>query len=430
MDKLIIEGGNPLLGEIRVQGAKNAVLPILAATILAENECIIHNAPRLRDVHKTDLVLKRLGCNVKRESNTVYVNPTGFCQCSIAEDLMREMRSSIIFLGAIISKCGTALVSMPGGCPIGLRPIDLHLKGLEMLGVKIHEEHGYIHCAADKLIGADIHLDFPSVGATENIMLAAVYAEGETYISNAAREPEIIDLANFLNKMGAKIYGVGTGLIKITGVKEPLHGTEYTVMPDRIAAATYLAAAAITDGEIFLRNVQPKHMGAMIHILKEMGTRIKITDDTIHLKSAGKLKCIHMLRTMPYPGFPTDIQSPFMSVATLARGTSVFTETIFENRFQHVDELVRMGADIKVEGRSAVVRGVKKLYGANLVARELRGGAALVVAALAAEGHSEISGTEYIDRGYEEIEKQISNCGGMIKRMNDICYDTTEVAEL
>ena len=416
MDKLIIEGGNPLSGEICVQGAKNAVLPILAATVMAEDECIIHNAPKLRDVNKTDQVLKKLGCEVKREGNTVFVNPTDFCGCKICEDLMREMRSSIIFLGAVISRCRKATVGMPGGCSIGLRPIDLHLKGLKELGVEITEEHGYINCSAPTLHGANIHLDFPSVGATENIMLASVYAEGESYISNAAREPEIVDLANFLNLMGARISGAGTGLIKIEGVKKRLHGAEYTVMPDRIVAATYLAAGAITDGEILLRNTEPKHMGAMIHVLKDMGAKVKSESDTVYLKSKGRLKGIHTLRTMPYPGFPTDIQSPFMSLAAVANGTSVFTETIFENRFQHVDELVRMGADIKVEGRSAVVRGVNKLTGARLVARELRGGAALVLASLAAEGKSEIIGMEYIDRGYEEIERYISDCGGKIIR--------------
>ena len=415
----MIEGGNPILGEVTVQGAKNAVLPILAATVLADDECIIHNAPKLRDVNKTDLVLKRLGCNVRRDGNTVFINPTDFCSCRICEDLMREMRSSIIFLGAIISKCGRATVSMPGGCPIGLRPIDLHLKGLRELGVSIKEEHGYINCSADKLVGANVHLDFPSVGATENIMLAAVYAEGETYISNAAREPEIIDLANFLNLMGAKVRGAGTGLIRIEGISERLHGAEYTVMPDRIVAATYLAAAAITDGEVFLRNTEPKHMGAMLHVLREMGTKIKVEEDTIHLKSRGRLKNVHNIRTMPYPGFPTDIQSPFMAAATLANGTSVFTETIFENRFRHVDELVRMGADVRVEGRSAIVRGVERLTGARVVAQELRGGASLVLAALAADGKSEISGTEYIDRGYEEIEKYLADCNAAIKRISE-----------
>lgn len=415
MSKLVIEGGVPLFGEIRVQGAKNAVLPILAATVITEGECVIHNCPRLRDVDKTDLVLERLGCSVKREKDTVKVVSDGFCSCEICEDLMRAMRSSIIFLGAIITRCGRAVVSMPGGCPIGLRPIDLHLKALRELGVKIKERHGYIDCTAQTLKGTDIHLDFPSVGATENIMLAAVCANGTTVISNAAREPEIVDLAVFLNKCGAKISGAGTSCIRIEGVKK-LHGTEYTIMPDRIVAATYLAAAAATGGEIFLTDVRPNDMGAMIHVLDEMGAKLTIGTKTIHLKSPKRLNGIHMIRTMPYPGFPTDIQSPFMALTTLASGTSVFVENIFENRFQHVEELIRMGADIRVEGRSAVVRGVEKLSAAKVVARELRGGAALVIAALAAEGISEVSGTEYIDRGYENIEEYLCRCNAKIKR--------------
>lgn len=326
------------------------------------------------------------------------------------------MRSSIIFLGAVITRCKKAIVSMPGGCPIGLRPIDLHLKALRELGVKIEEKHGYIICTADKITGTDIHLDFPSVGATENTMLAAVCAEGTTTILNAAREPEIADLANFLNQCGAKISGAGTSCIQIDGVKK-LHGTEYTVMPDRIVAATYLAAAAATEGEVFLTDAEPADMGAMLHVLSEMGAKLTIGAKTIHLKSRGRLKGIHILRTMPYPGFPTDIQSPFMALAALASGTSIFVENIFENRFQHVDELIRMGADIKVEGRSAVVRGVEKLSAANVVARELRGGAALVIAALASDGVSEISGVEYIDRGYENIERCLQNCNAKIKRI-------------
>ena len=416
MSRLVVDGGSPLLGGIRVQGAKNAVLPILAATVIADGECVINNCPKLRDVDKTDMVLERLGCCVKHENGTVIVNPCGFCSCEICEELMRAMRSSIIFLGAVITRCKKAIVSMPGGCPIGLRPIDLHLKALRELGVKIEEKHGYIICTADKITGTDIHLDFPSVGATENTMLAAVCAEGTTTILNAAREPEIADLANFLNQCGAKISGAGTSCIQIDGVKK-LHGTEYTVMPDRIVAATYLAAAAATEGEVFLTDAEPADMGAMLHVLSEMGAKLTIGAKTIHLKSRGRLKGIHILRTMPYPGFPTDIQSPFMALAALASGTSIFVENIFENRFQHVDELIRMGADIKVEGRSAVVRGVEKLSAANVVARELRGGAALVIAALASDGVSEISGVEYIDRGYENIERCLQNCNAKIKRI-------------
>ncbi|MCI8403557.1 MAG: UDP-N-acetylglucosamine 1-carboxyvinyltransferase [Clostridia bacterium] len=415
MGKLIIDGGERVSGEIRVQGAKNAVLPILAATVMADDESVIKNCPDLRDVDKTDLVLERLGCRVKRENGTVTVDTRGMCDCRICEDLMREMRSSIIFLGAIISRCKRAVVSMPGGCPIGLRPIDLHLKALREMGVDIQEEHGYIKCSADVLRGGNIHLDFPSVGATENVMLAAVCANGTTTISNAAREPEIVDLGIFLTNMGAKVHGTGTSVITIEGV-EKLRGAEHTIMPDRIVAATYLAASAITGGEICLRDVNSSDMGAMLHVLKEMGVKIRCERDKIIQTSPEKLKSVHTIRTLPYPGFPTDIQSPFMALATMAKGTSVFVENIFENRFQHVDELTRMGADIKVEGRSAVVRGVNGLQGANVVARELRGGAALVIAALAASGTTTISGTEFIDRGYENIEKYLHSCGAKIRR--------------
>ncbi len=413
MSKLIIEGGTPVSGEIRVQGAKNAVLPILAATVLAEGECVIKNCPRLRDVDKTDLVLEGLGCHVNREGNTVTVNPTGICECRIEEDLMREMRSSIIFLGAIISRCGEAVVSMPGGCPIGLRPIDLHLKALRELGVEVREEHGYIYCTADEINGADIHLDFPSVGATENIMLAAVKGKGTTTITNAAREPEIVDLERFLNAMGARVRGAGGSTIYVEGV-EKLHGAEYTIMPDRIVAATYLAASAATRGELRLTDVNPQDMAAMLKVLREMGAELTVGKNEIVQKVHKRLNNISTLRTMPYPGFPTDIQSPFMAMSALSKGTGIFIETIFENRFQHVDELVRMGADIKVDGRNAVVRGVKRLQGANVIARELRGGAALVVAALAADGITTVVGKEYIDRGYEDIEKNLLSCNAKI----------------
>ena len=415
MGKLIIDGGETISGEICVQGAKNAVLPVLAAAVMADGISVIKNCPHLRDVDMTIKVLEGLGCKVKRDGNTVTVDTHGMCDCCICEDLMREMRSSIVFLGAIITRCKRAVVSMPGGCPIGLRPIDLHLKALKELGVEIIEDHGYIKCSASEIKGASIHLDFPSVGATENVMLAAVCADGTTTISNAAREPEITDLGNFLNCMGAKVTGMGTSVITIEGVKK-LNGVEYTIMPDRIVAATYLAASAITGGEMCLKNVNPQDMGAMLHVLKEMGVKLKYEKNMIFQSAPKRLKSVHTIRTMPYPGFPTDIQSPFMSLATLARGTSVFIENIFENRFQHVDELARMGADIKVEGRSAVVRGVRKLQGANVVARELRGGAALVVAALAANGTTTVSGTEFIDRGYENIEKYLLKCGGKIRR--------------
>lgn len=416
MNKLVIDGGIPLRGEIQVQGAKNAVLPILVASLVADGKCVIHNCPWLRDVEKTKQILERLGCRVTFDRGTVTVDSSTLTGCKIDERLMREMRSSIIFLGAILTAYGKAVVGMPGGCPIGLRPIDLHLKALRKMGAEITEEHGYLRCEGGKIKGCDIHLDFPSVGATENIMLAAVKADGTTVITNAAREPEIADLANFLNSMGAKVSGAGSSVVSIEGVKK-LSGSEYTIMPDRIAAQTYLIAAMITGGEIRLTGADASHMQAGLSVLREMGGRIRQDGNSVTLKSSGKIKNIHILKTMPYPGFPTDIQSPFMALSCVADGTSVFVENIFENRFRHVDELVRMGADIKVEGRSAVVRGVKKLSGANVEAHELRGGAALVLAALAAEGRSVVHGTDFIDRGYENIEGYLSMCGASIRRV-------------
>lgn len=417
MNKLVIDGGVPLKGELKVQGAKNAVLPILAATILAEGECELKNCPDLRDVEKTETILTQLGCKVKRHKNTIRVNPLGINNFIVDEKLMREMRSSIILLGSIISVCKKAYIGLPGGCPIGLRPIDLHIKALKKMGVSVAEEHGYLKCECNKLTGTDIHLDFPSVGATENIMLAAVKAEGTTHITNAAREPEIYDLAMFLKSIGAKITGAGTSHITIHGVKK-LNTSSYTIMPDRIVAQTYLIAAMITKGKIILTDVNPNHMTSVLALMSEMGAKIEYNENTISLVSGDTIKKAHIIKTMPYPGFPTDIQSPFMALTTLAEGTSVFVENIFENRFRHVNELIRMGADIKVEGRSAVVTGVERLYGANVDAYELRGGAALVVAALAAEGRTEVTGTQYIDRGYDCIEKNLAQCGARIQRIH------------
>ncbi|MCX7714817.1 MAG: UDP-N-acetylglucosamine 1-carboxyvinyltransferase [Clostridia bacterium] len=417
MSVLAIEGGRKLEGEIAVQGAKNAVLPILAATIMNGGKNTIYNCPKLRDVDKTIEVLEYLGCKVKRQENTLTVDSSSLKEFTIPEELMRQMRSSIIFLGAIVNTFGRATVSMPGGCEIGNRPIDLHLKALRQLGIEIKEEHGYIECSANVIKGANIHLDFPSVGATENIMLSSCRAKGTTTITNAAREPEIVDLQNFLNDMGAKISGAGGSVIQIDGV-QTLHGTEHTIITDRIVAATYLACGAATGGSIVLKRVDPAHMEAMINVLKDMGCRLTSEKDKIILYPCKCLKEIPMLRTMPYPGFPTDTQSPFMTLAAIADGTSIFVETIFENRYKHVEELVRMGADIQVDGRVAVVRGVKKLSSANVSARDLRGGAALVVAGLAADGITRISNVEYIDRGYEDIEKYIGYLNGNIKRIN------------
>ncbi len=417
MSKLIIDGGRRMEGEIDVQGAKNSVLPILAAAILSDGKNIIYNCPKLRDVEMTIAVLKNLGCRVKWEENCLEVDSSNISEYTIPDDLMRQMRSSIIFLGAIISKFGRAEVSMPGGCEIGNRPIDLHLKALRQLGVSITESHGYIHCIADNMSAANIHLDFPSVGATENTMLAACTADGVTVIDNAAREPEIVDLQRFLNRMGAKIQGAGTDTVVIEGVHK-LYGVEHTIIPDRIVAATYLACAAASGGTVILKKADSGHAGAMINILKDMGCKIYTERSKIILLPSKRLKSIGTIKTMPYPGFPTDIQSPFMALCTQCSGTSVFVENIFENRFQHIEELVRMGADIKADGRVAVVIGKSSLTGAKVVAKELRGGAALVVAALAADGVTEIENIKFIDRGYERIEKALSSCGIDIKRID------------
>ncbi len=415
MSSFIIEGGKRLSGEFPIQGAKNAVLPVLAATVLTDGKSTIFNCPDLSDVKNTIEVLENLGCQVKRNQGVIEIDPSDVTSYTIPEQLMRKMRSSIIFLGAIVARHKKASVSMPGGCEIGLRPIDLHLKALRSLGIKITEEHGYINCYADKIKGAKIHLDFPSVGATENIMLAGAMAEGTTIIENAAREPEILDLQNFLNRMGAKIQGAGGSTIRIDGVKT-LHGASHTIMPDRIAAGTYLLGAAITRGEMLLTNADATHMGAILNSLSDMGAKIYTEKNSIGIKMAKRPLSIPSIKTMPYPGFPTDIQSPFMALSCLADGTTVFVENIFENRFQHVDELKRMGADIRIDGRCAVVVGTSRLTGAKVVAKELRGGAALIIAALSAEGKTEIENIKYIDRGYERIEKYLSLCGADIIR--------------
>jgi len=415
MSKLIIDGNKKMEGEIEVQGAKNAVLPILAATILSEGKNVIHNCPRLSDVDKTIEVLKNLGCKVVRYKDCIEVDAHDISSYTIPEELMRQMRSSIVFLGAIIAKFGKAEVSMPGGCEIGVRPIDLHLKALRQLGVEITESHGYIHCVSENPQGAKIHLDFPSVGATENTMLAACMTEGTTIIENAAREPEIEELQNFLNRMGARISGAGGDTIVIDGVRK-LYGVEYSIMPDRIVSATYLACGAASKGTVVLKKAKASHMGAMINVLEGMGNKIYAEGDKVILTPAKKLTGVGTVKTMPYPGFPTDIQSPFMALATGCEGTSIFVENIFENRFRHIEELVRMGADIKIDGRVAVVIGTGKLTGAKVVAKELRGGAALVIAGLLAEGKTEIENVHYIDRGYESIENVLASCGVDIKR--------------
>ncbi len=416
--KLVINGGRRIEGELAVHGAKNSALPLLSACVLAHGESILHNCPALTDVDAACRILSCLGCRCKRNGDTVCVDASGVSGCEIPDALMREMRSSIVFLGAVMGRTGRCRLTFPGGCELGARPIDLHIAGLRQLGAEISEEHGYLDCCAPQgLHGARITLSFPSVGATENLMLAAVTAKGSTEIHNAAREPEISDLADFLTKCGAKISGAGGSVIAIEGV-ERLSPCEHSVIPDRIAAGTYLCAAAITRGELILTRCEPSHMMSFLPVLEAMGCRAyAYGGGKLFFNSRKRLIAPPTIRTMPYPGFPTDIQSLFTAVCSTAEGTSVFVETIFENRFRHAAELTRLGAKIKVEGRVAVVEGVKALSGAKVHAAELRGGAALVTAALAAEGTSEISGVGYIDRGYESIENALRSVGADIKRV-------------
>lgn len=360
-------------------------------------------------------ILESIGCGIKWEGRTLIVDSSTVSSYEVPEDLVREMRSSIIFLGSVLGRYKKVIISYPGGCPLGPRPIDLHLKALRQLGVHIKEEHGFIICEASKLVGARIHLDFPSVGATENIMLAAVLAEGMTVIHNAAKEPEIKDLQEFLNGMGAKISGASTDVIIIEGVKS-LHKVEHKVIPDRIVAGTYLAAAAIAGGEIRLTNVEPNHIQAIISKLRESGCRIFEEKSSIYLKAPRELNSIDIVRTQPYPGFPTDMQAQMMSVLSVARGTSIITETVFESRYKHAEELIRMGADITIEGRTAIIKGGAELTGTTVCAKDLRGGAALIIAGLAAQGITIVEDAKHIERGYEQIEKDLNLLGASIRK--------------
>ena len=416
MDSIIINGGKALYGEIDVQGSKNSSLPILAATVLVNGVSVIHNCPRLTDVEAAVKILRHLGCLVKREKNTLVVD-SRFISCyNIPEVLMREMRSSIVFLGSILSRMGMARLSSPGGCEIGLRPIDLHLNAFRSLGVVVDESHGAIDCRIEKPIeGSVISLSFPSVGATENIILACCKSKGRTVILNAAREPEIKDLADFLCKCGCKIEICPQGTIVIDGVSE-LHGCEHTVIPDRIAALSFMSAAAAAKGDVTLRNTDTSAFMSVLPIFEGMGCTLDDKKDTLRIKMNKRPKAIRDIRTMPYPGFPTDAQAPVMAVSAVATGTSVIVENIFESRFKHVSELVRMGAKIKIEGRVALIDGVSTLYGAGVVAPDLRGGAALVVAGLCANGTTVIESTGHIDRGYEKIEESFKSLGADIER--------------
>lgn len=413
---ILIDGPAELSGEIDVQGAKNSTLPLLAAALLCKGQTVLHNCPDLTDVDTAVRILEYLGCRCARESDTLIVDNAISC-CEVPHELMRGMRSSIVFLGAIVSRCGEARLCFPGGCELGPRPIDLHLSALEKLGVEITESGGCLHCKAPHGIrGAYVSLAFPSVGATENIMLAAACSEGTTVIANAAREPEIIDLAEYLNRCGGRIYGAGESCVIIDGVPE-LYGSEHRVMPDRIVSVTYMAAAAVTGGSVTLRGVENSHILPMLSPFEESGCQVRQLGGALSILAPRRLDAVKHIRTMPYPGFPTDAQPLVMSMAAVGKGTSIFVENIFENRYKHAFELQRLGANIKVEGKVAVVEGVEKLTGAPVQAADLRGGAALVVAGLAAYGRTEVSGTEYIHRGYEDIAGKLADLGARIQEV-------------
>lgn len=415
MSKIIIEGGTELGGEICVQGAKNSVLPVLAATVLATDQCVIHNCPDISDVETSLKILATLGCRCFKDGNDVAVNPKEISENYIPDELMREMRSSVVFLGAILARTHEAVISSPGGCELGPRPIDLHISALKQLGAQVSEEHGYLHFTAPNgLVGTEIHLSFPSVGATENIILAAATAKGTTVIHNAAKEPEISDLADFLNSAGARIYGCGSDTVVIHGVDRITHA-EHTIIPDRIVAATYMAAAAVTNGNIVLNNVMPSHLVSVISVFKECGCTVVPIGRTIKFYAPKKLLRVPTIRTLVHPGFPTDAGPVVIAMLTRCNGTSVFVENIFENRFRYIDELKRFGAKIKTEGRVAVVEGVKKLSAANCECTDLRGGAALSVAAFSAEGKTVLNKIHHIKRGYENFTENFRILGANIQ---------------
>ncbi len=419
MEKLIVKGGNRLVGAVKTSGAKNAVLPIIAASILGTTPSHLDEVPMLEDVHTISEVLKCLGLSVEcsPEKNVLDIDSTEITSYEAPYELVRTMRASFLVMGPLLARIGKARISMPGGCAIGARPIDIHLKGFEALGVKIEQGHGYIEASAPEgLKGTSIYFDFPSVGATENIMMAASLAEGTTILENAAEEPEIVDLANYLNKMGAKIRGAGTDTIRIEGV-DKLHGADYTIIPDRIEAGTYMIAAAMTGGDIVVENVLPEHQKPLIAKLREAGAVVEEDIDKVRVIGKNPLKAVS-IKTLPYPGFPTDMQAQMMAMMVIAEGRSKVTETVFENRFMHVVELNRMGAQISTEGRSAVIDGPCKLTGCDVRATDLRAGAAMILAGLVAEGTTRIGDLHHIDRGYENIVAKLKNLGADIERVD------------
>ncbi|MBP2662361.1 MAG: murA1 [Firmicutes bacterium] len=414
MEKFIVKGEVQLCGNVRISGAKNATLPIMAATLLCSGISVIHDVPYLRDIQAMQDILTLLGAKIRRQGHTMLIDTSNVSKAEIPEHLMREMRASVFLMGPLLGRFRKVRLSYPGGCAIGPRPINLHIKALEKIGAIVVESFGFIEAEATELTGGEVNFDFPSVGATENAMMAAALAKGTTIIRNAAREPEIVDLQAILNKMGARINGAGTDTIRVDGVPR-LVPAEHTVMCDRIEAGTFLTAGVITCGDIVVENIVPEYLFSVTDKLQDIGAKIVTGKDYIRIK-AGELRGVD-IKTLPYPGFPTDLQAPMLSLVTIAKGTSIITETIFENRFKHVDELTRMGAKIRVEGRTAIIRGVSKLTGAIVAAPDLRAGSALVLAALAAEGTSEIEQVYHIERGYESIDKKLQALGANIVKV-------------
>jgi len=418
-EKFIITGGKRLEGSIEIAGAKNSALSIMAATLLTKEVCILRNVPRLTDVDTMAEVIRTLGVKVewKGDNNTLYIDSDNFNNYEAPYDLVKKMRASFLVMGPLLARLKKAKISLPGGCSIGARPVDFHIKGFEALGAKVEVEKGYIEAEVNKLKGDDIYLDFPSLGATENIMMAASLAEGITKIENAAKDPEVVELGNCLIKMGAKIEGLGTDLITIEGVKK-LNGVDYDIISDRIEAGTYMIAAAITRGDVLIKKIDPLLLKPVIVKLEEAGVKIKLNKNSIRVIGPNRVNAVD-IKTLPFPGFPTDMQPQFMALACVARGTSVITETVFENRFAHTGDMIRMGADIKVEGHSAIVKGVKKLSAAPVMASDLRGGAALVLAGLVAEGTTELSRIYHLDRGYIDLEGKLTSLGANICRVKE-----------
>ncbi|EUJ24160.1 UDP-N-acetylglucosamine 1-carboxyvinyltransferase [Listeria grandensis] len=418
MEKIIVHGGKQLQGTVKVEGAKNAVLPVIAATLLAsKGTSTLRNVPHLSDVYTINEVLKYLKADVSFEDDVVTVNATGDILSDTPFEYVRKMRASIVVMGPLLARTGSAKVALPGGCAIGSRPVDLHLKGFEAMGANVKIENGYIEATAKKLIGAKIYLDFPSVGATQNIMMAATLAEGTTVIENVAREPEIVDLANFLNQMGGRVIGAGTEVIRIEGVKE-LVATDHSIIPDRIEAGTFMIAAAITEGNVFIEDMVPEHISSLIAKLEEMGVKIVEENNGVRVIGPKYLKAVDV-KTLPHPGFPTDMQSQMMVIQMLSTGTSVMTETVFENRFMHVEEMRRMNADMKIEGHSVIISGPAKLQGAEVAATDLRAAAALVLAGLVADGYTQVTELKYLDRGYHNFHTKLKALGADIERVAD-----------